>query len=74
MANVSAKNKPESSRTYLVSITRRCDSEGFTFNYIAYYNADTDKWHKCDGFEDDSIKEIITEQINAWQYFEPYLY
>ncbi|MET3032108.1 hypothetical protein [Flavobacterium johnsoniae] len=71
--NVYPQNIPHTSRTYLVSIKRPYENGDFTFNYIAYYNADTNHWHKCDGFDDDSIKDIITEEVTAWQNVLPFL-
>lgn len=67
------ENKPTISRTYLVSIQRPYVGGDFTFKYVAYYNAINGNWHKCDGFDNDSIKEIITEKIVAWIDITPQL-
>ena len=69
------QNRPDISRTYLVSIERQTPHVGgnFTFKYVAYYDANTGHWHKCDGFDDDSIKEIITDRVNGWIDVPTYL-
>jgi len=61
------QNKPKSSGYYLVSITRPFKNGDLTFNYNAYYNAETDKWFKYNPFSDDTyILEEIEFKINGW--------
>lgn len=62
------ENRPETSGTYHVSIERPINSGTFTFHAVAYYNKENDQWHKHDGFDDNSIKEIIKERIVGWVY------
>lgn len=60
--------RPESSGVYHVSIKRPLNYGGdLTFHYVAYYNAETNEWHKNDGFVDvDDIGERITYQVVGW--------
>lgn len=67
------KTKPEISQTYLASISRPYSNGSLTFNYIAYYDTVTDRWYKNDSFDDDSIKEIITEKVLGWISLSTYL-
>ena len=60
------QNVPTESKTYLLSVQRNIGHTTFTFNYIGYFNADTQTWHKYDGFDDNSIKEPITDVVTAW--------
>jgi len=59
-------NRPNGSGTYHVSINKFFGDKDVTFHYVAYYNAETNRWHKNDGFDDDSVKEVITERIVGW--------
>jgi hypothetical protein len=61
------ENRPDSSGTYHVTIQRPYAGGDITFHYAAYFDADTNRWHKYDGFVDDSIKEVIEERIVGWQ-------
>ena len=65
--------RPAISRTYLVSIQRPYVGGDFTFKYVAYYNVATGNWHKSDGFDDDSIKDIITDRVVGWMDIPTYL-
>lgn len=67
------QTKPNISQPYLVSISRPYSNASLTFNYIAYYDAVADRWHKHDSFEDDSIKEIINEKVLGWKSLSTYL-
>jgi hypothetical protein len=67
------QNRPEISRTYLISIQRPYAGGDFTFKYVGYYDANTGNWHKCDGFNDDSITEIITDRVIGWIDVPTYL-
>jgi hypothetical protein len=68
-----SENKPTISKTYLVSIQRPYVGGDFTFKYVSYYDASSGNWHKCDGFDDDSIKEIITDKVVAWMEVNTHL-
>lgn len=65
--------RPTTSRTYLVSIQRPYVGGDLTFKYVAYYNVASGNWHKCDGFDEDSIKEIITDRVVGWIDVPTYL-
>ncbi|WP_157509930.1 hypothetical protein [Flavobacterium denitrificans] len=60
------ENRPTISKTYIVSIRRPYMGADLTFSYIAYYDAETNRWHKNDNFDNDSVKEVITERIVGW--------
>lgn len=60
------QNRPIISKSYIVSVQRPYSNGDFTFSYIAYYDVVTNRWHKYDNFDDDSIKEVITERIVGW--------
>jgi hypothetical protein len=58
--------RPENSGTYLISVTRPYHSNEFVFNCVAHYDAENQNWRKYDGFDDESIKEKITDKVNGW--------
>lgn len=58
--------EPTESNPYLLSVRRETRTGSFTFNYIGYYNAETHTWHKYDGFDDNTIKEPITDTVTGW--------
>ncbi|KAF2515815.1 hypothetical protein E0W68_12750 [Flavobacterium salilacus subsp. salilacus] len=60
------QHKPDHSQPYVVSISRPITTGKNIFIYVAYYNTETDTWHKYDGFSNDSIKEIIIEKVIGW--------
>ncbi len=60
------ENRPNESGTYHVSICRPYNGADLTFHYVAHYDAETRQWHKNDGFDDDSVKEVIKERIVGW--------
>ncbi|WP_298143920.1 hypothetical protein [Flavobacterium sp.] len=33
---------------------------------MAYYDVDTQRWFKYDGFDDNSAKELITNKVVGW--------
>ncbi len=60
------EHKPKQSQPYLISVSTPISNGEYIFNYIGYYNAETDKWHKYDPFSDENIKEQITDRIIGW--------
>lgn len=59
--------KPTKSQPYLISITRPYSGGDLTFNYIAFYDAESNQWFKYDGFSNENnVLEKITEKINGW--------
>jgi len=61
-------NKPEDSGSYLVSITRKSSSsQEYTFTYKAFYDANTESWHKYNPWDDDNSKgDKISDKIIRW--------
>jgi len=59
-------NRPTESKTYLLSVERHSKIGSFAFNYIGYYNAETQTWHKYDGFADETVKEPIRDRVTGW--------
>ncbi|WP_297334749.1 hypothetical protein [Flavobacterium sp.] len=60
------QSKPKESQPYLISVSKQHPNGEYIFNYVGYYDIETDKWHKYDAFSDDSIKEPITEKVLGW--------
>ncbi len=58
--------RPEVSQPYLISVERPYAVSTLTFNTMAYYDVDTQRWFKYDGFDDNSAKELITNKVVGW--------
>ena len=52
---------------HIASISTPHINGTFTFNYVAFYNADSNLWYKYDPFNpDNSQGEQITNTVNGW--------
>lgn len=58
---------PDHSGIFVISISIPNNNGNYTFNYVAYYNADSNLWFKHDSFRTNfPHTEQITNHVNGW--------
>lgn len=60
------ENLPIESGSYLVSIEQGAGGNKRVSLYVAHFDFDSKKWHKCNCFVKDSVQEEISDRVIGW--------